>query len=291
MYMNFSDGMKGLLFIFTASLLFSACSAPVTGGSASADDRPVVSVSLPVEEYFVDRLTGGSVAVNVLIPQSAGHSDYSPLPSQMMELSRSSVYMAIGELDFELSWKERMMSANRNMSWVDLDKGMARHDEEENMHHHCDPHYWLSPKQVDVMVSNMADALKPLTSFNVDSALLAVKDDIASLDSAFTAAAGTADVAFMIYHPALTSLASDYGMTQLAIEKDGNAPSPQAYMAQIDKAKSLAVSVVFVQKGYDMQKAQSAADMIGATVVEFSPEGRDWMLTMNTILKSLLLHD
>jgi len=275
--------MKRYLFISILSILFSACTTTVKN-ETSSDDKPVVSVSLPVEEYFVDRLTSGSVEVNVLIPQSAGHSDYSPLPSQMMELSRSNIYLAIGELDFELSWKKRMMNANENMKWVDLDEGIESHSEGE---HHCDPHYWLSPKQIRIMLSNMAAALKPMTNVNVDSAAQAIINDVNALDSAFVAANDSSDIAFMIYHPALTYLASDYGMTQLEIEKDGNAPSPQSYMTQIDRAKELGVSVVFVQKGYDMQKAQSAADMIGAKVVEFNPEGPDWMTTMNTILNSI----
>lgn len=278
--------MKILPYILLMFVLMSSCvKTGDTSARTSGSSKPVVSVSLPVEAYFVERLVGDNLDINILVPQSAGHSDYSPLPSQMMELSRSQMYLAIGELDFELSWKERMQNANKDMRWVNLDDGIDIISEEN--HHHHDPHYWLSPKQVRLMVGNMAKALKEITEANVDSAADVLLNEIAEYDEAFGKVGSSSKVTFMIYHPALSYLASDYGMEQLEIEKDGNAPAPQAYMSQIEKAKVLGASIVFVQQGYDMQKAQSAADMIGAKVVEFNPEGKDWPQTMNVILDAM----
>lgn len=258
----------------------------------AADSKPTISVTLPVEKYFVDRLADSTVAVNVIIPQNVGHSEYSPRPSQMMSLSNSIVYFAIGQLDFENAWKGRMISVS-NVRWVDMNKGIslvtstddAHHKAEAHSHHDTDPHYWLSPKQTRIMVQNMANELRTLSSFNVDSALAILLSDIDAFDQQLSAIG--AGKTFVIYHPALTYLARDYDMTQLEIEKDGNAPSPQSYQKLIETARANGAEIVFVQQGYDEQKAQAAADMIGAKVVSIAPENYDWLLTMQTIVSTL----
>ena len=250
--------------------------------------RPLISVSLPVEAYFVERIAGNAVDVNIMIPQSAGHGDYTPRPSQMRSIAQSDAYLAIGPLDFEQTWRERLTANADSMKWIDLSNGieMLSEDEHEGHHHAVNPHYWLSPRQVKTMVANMAKALEPVCEMHFDSALAVLNAEIDEFDSLLTSSTKDRHIAFMIYHPALDYLAHDYGMKQFEIEKHGNAPSPQTYMNEIDNARQNGVSVVFVQQGYDQQKAQSAAEMIGARVVEFSPEGIDWPATMNIIIES-----
>ena len=280
--------MRQTLMCISVVLLVLSCQRQSV--ESRLEDKAVVSVSLPVEAYFVERLAGERVDVNVLVPQSAGHSDYSPLPSQMMELSRSSMYMAIGDLDFEIVWKAKMTSVNGGMRWVDLSEGIVKEEEEHDGHRHADPHYWLSPKQVRQMVRNMAGALKqvlPGDAVAIDSAAETLSVEIDSLDRELETLAGEKSISFMIYHPALTYVARDYGMSQYEIERDGNAPSPQTYMNEIELAKSAGVRAIFVQQGYDRQKAESAAQMIGARVVDFNPESREWKSPMETVIKAL----
>ena len=52
---------------------------------------------------------GDDINVNVMIPKSVGHSDYTPQPRQIVELSHSQAYLAIGDLDFEITWRQRLI--------------------------------------------------------------------------------------------------------------------------------------------------------------------------------------
>lgn len=261
----------------------------------------MVSVSVPAVGYFVDRLAGEAVDINVLVPASAGHSTYSPRPQQMVALGRSVCYLALGGLDFELTWKDRMTNAAPQMAWLDMSRGVrlieghcCHADEVEHVGHHheaTDPHYWLSPKQARIMAQNVARALQgivPADSLSIDSALVSLQLDIAAFDRRLDSIAqASPHKAFMIYHPALSYLSADYGLQQFSVEKDGNEPTPQGYAAEIEAARTAGVGVVFVQMGYDVQKARSAAEALGAEVVEFAPEGEDWIATMNTIINAL----
>lgn len=300
--MNFQTHHNHILPIVLLLTLVMAGLSACT--SKKTEDIKHFTVSLPVEKYFIDQLLGQGVYsdkydVNIMIPQSAGHSDYSPLPRQMMKLAQSDAYFAIGALDFEITWKERLISSGNNLNWIELNRdiNMIRNNEDDehehdayNHHHHhaVDPHYWLSPRQVLHMVDNlMTDINKWFPGCqDIDSSYAALRMQIQHFDDKMKQAA-THSKAFMIYHPALTYVAQDYGITQLEIEKDGNAPSPQQYISQITQAKANSVSVVFVQQGYDIEKAQKAAQMIGARVVTFNPEGYNWAETMNTIINAL----
>ena len=76
-------------------------------------------------------------------------------------------------------------------------------------------------------------------------------------------------------------------MTQLEIEHDGNAPSPQTLERQLKTARENNVQIVFVQPGYDIEKATDIAQQIGAKVVSFNPEDEDWPSTINIIIEAL----
>lgn len=277
--------MKSLhIYIVVLSLLICGC----TSKTSETTERQSVSVSIPVVGYFVKSIIGDSIDVNVLVPQSVGHSDYSPRPSQMVALSKSNFYLAIGNLDFELTWKNRLCDANKNMKWVDLSQGVTLcFDGHTQM---SDPHYWMSPRQLKIMVNNIFDVLKNIKN---NSQIVANYENLyrridyydKQLDS--LAQSASESISFMIYHPALTYLARDYGFCQLEIEHDGNSPSMQTYVNEIEKSRANNVRVVFVQSGFDKQKAESAAEMIGAQIVEISPESSNWDLTMQTIINSL----
>lgn len=274
--------MKQYILIVACALLVSSCA-----NRSDTQNRTVVSATLPIEKYFIERLADTTVAVNVIIPQNVGHSEYSPRPSQMMTLAQSATYFAIGNLDFEIAWKDRMLT--NGLKWIDLSDGieLIQTDVEHKVtehHHDTDPHYWLSPLRVRTMAHNMATELKKLTTYNVDSALTSLTTDLDSLDNQLRRLSGET---FMIYHPALTYLAADYNMTQLEIEKDGNAPSPMSYKNSIEQGRSNRVKVVFVQQGYDIEKAQEAAQMLNAKVVSINPEGYNWSQTMQTIINAL----
>lgn len=93
-----------------------------------------VTVSILPQKYFVERIGGDMVRVNVMVPPGADPHSYEPKPSQMQALSRSAFYFAIGA-PFEKAWLPRMTAAGgKNLNVVHMEKGvtllpMAEHDE------------------------------------------------------------------------------------------------------------------------------------------------------------------
>lgn len=96
-----------------------------------------------------------------------------------------------------------------------------------------------------------------------------------------------ADHAFMIYHPALSYFARDYGLHQIPIEAGGKEPSPAHLKALIDTCNSENVHVIFVQPEFDRRNAELIAQQTGTRVVDINPLSYDWETEMLNIAQAL----
>lgn len=277
-----------ILATIAACVPFASCSSGVGGR--------YVTVSNPAMGFFVSRLLPADVAVNVMIPQGADHDSYTPKPSQMASLAGSEAYIAFGPLEFETTWRERILSSAPSLHWVEVSSGISLITSDDCLHHDAhhsaaDPHFWLSPRQAAIMVGNLADSLKvifPAYSSFVDSSLVSLKSDIASADSAFAQAAeSNPGQTFVIYHPALAYLARDYGFRQLCVGGDGIAPSPRRFAALADSAKAAGARVFFLQEGFAPDRVKASAADMGVRVVKFQPESANWIETMDIVSNAL----
>lgn len=286
--------MKAFLKCLVVVMLLSGCSM-----SRKSSDSGHIVVSIPAVAYFAERLTAGQAKVHVMIPQSVGHSDYMLSVKDVVVLESAELYLALGSLDFELQQRDKFKMYSPDMIWAELGDSIPllvggcshSHNHDCSAHNVADPHYWLSPLQAKQLTLNMAKHIRkvmPELTQVVDSSLQTLLVDIQKWHDKFESLAQSGRTkAFMMYHPSLSYLARDYNMRQFAIEKNGNAPSPKSMIEEIDSAKADGVSVVFVQRGYDMQKAAVAAQQLRATLIEIDPTGYDWEQTMSTIFNAL----
>jgi len=93
--------------------------------------------------------------------------------------------------------------------------------------------------------------------------------------------------AFMIYHPALSYMARDYGLTQISIEHDGKAPSPAHMKKMLEEAKAHNIKTIFLQKQFNIENAQVIAKEINAELIQIDPLSEDWLTEMNRIMTYL----
>lgn len=268
-------------------LLLAACR-----GSAPTGPRGVVTVSTPAMGWFVSRLCPDSVEVNVMIPQGTDHDNYTPRPGQMTRLSASAAYIALGPLEFETTWRERLQAAAPRMAWAEASGGIELIGGGCDSHSHAaDPHYWLSPRQAATMALNIAKILKtslPDISVHVDSALPPLLSDIAHADTLMLRASQTSPgQTFVVYHPSLAYVARDYGLRQLTVGNDGVTPQPRRFAALADSAKRADARVFFIQPGFTPDRVEATASAIGARVVSISPESADWPGTIGVIADAL----
>ncbi len=264
----------------------------ITGGCRRAAEpkKCGVTVSLPAVAYFVDRLLPDSIEVGAMIPPGDNHDTYSPQPSQLVRLTSSVAYVALGPLEFETTWRERIVSSAPEMKWIDISNHVDVIGEGESR----DPHYWLSPRRCRQMVEGMRKELTglfPSAADYISTEARKLDGELATVDSLMVVAVGERAEAFLTYHPSLTYIAADYGLEQLAIESEGIAVSANSVRETIDRAREKKVGVFFVQAGYDEARVGVIAEETGGRIVKIEPEGSDPMECMMLIARTLAGRD
>jgi zinc transport system substrate-binding protein len=279
---------KFLLSVLIGSLsLFSSC-------HRSGTDKTMVTVSIAPVKYFVDRLTDDALVVNVMVPQGASHGTYSPTASQMQKLSESRVYFRIGSLGYEQAFIGRLKELNPTMREVNLsDYTELIRGEEINHGDHVheggiDPHIWMSPAVMLTLLTVIADNLidlYPELNETIQNNQVILKAEMETVhQEMLDIANGVNQKRFLIFHPALTYLARDYGLEQVSIEHEGKEPSPARLSLLIKDARAESIPFIFIQEEYDVRNAQLVAQETGAKVVRLNHLAYDWISNMKELM-------
>jgi zinc transport system substrate-binding protein len=287
--------MKNIFIALITILLVSSCSS-----NKSEISKPIISVSIAPQKYFIEQLVGDSIEVNVMIPQGSDHASYAPTAAQIKKLSNSIAYIQMGHLGFEATWNERLKAANKQMKWYDLSKGINMIQGEHHHHHHdhdhvctggIDPHTWTSPKEVKLISRNLKTCLNELFP--------QYKDMIASNYEQFNSQVDEMDerlnmlqsnkpgLTFMIFHPAYTYLARAYDFEQITIEFEGKTPTPAKLKSTIEMAKQKEIKTIYIQQEFDQNNAKVIADEIGATTIQVNPLSAEWYNEMEHFISNL----
>lgn len=91
----------------------------------------------------------------------------------------------------------------------------------------------------------------------------------------------------MIYHPALTYYARDYGLEQLSLEIEGKTPSPMHLKEMTDLAIHHQISKILIQNQFDRKNAEVLAKETGAEIIQFDPLDLQWGKQMSYIAEQL----
>ncbi|MCD4710554.1 MAG: zinc ABC transporter substrate-binding protein [Bacteroidales bacterium] len=284
--------MKNNLLFIVALLLATSCR---TGSEAG--DKPVISVSIIPQQYFIEQLAGDLVEINVMIPPGASPATYEPTISQLGRLDRSKVYFRIGYVGFERSWMDKISSVNPGMKIVDLSEGVEIIQEDtvergdHHTHHGTDPHIWMSTINARIIVHNIYREL--LLLFPGDKEYLLARFDqfSLSLDSLHLAITnkleGIENRKFIIYHPALTYYARDYGLEQFSLEIEGKTPSPAHLKQMTDLSIHNQISKILIQNQFDHKNAKVLAEETGSEIIQFDPLDLQWGEQMRYIAEQL----
>lgn len=263
----------------------------------------MVTVSIPPIKYLVDRISGNELDVNVMVATGACQETYEPTPVQMKDVAKSSIFFGISNLEFEQKWLQNIKANNAKLSYKNLAEGIYEEPEacthteaeHEHGHHHShggvDPHFWLSPKNYKAMAQAAYNELVRLFPSNKEAYTRNYNALTASIDSVDAAAKSKlinlTNKKFIIYHPALSYFAKDYGMEQISIEKDGKEPDANHIKELVTIAKTNGIKKIFVQKEFDMSIIKSFAGEIGATIEPINTFAYDWVGNMNQIIETL----
>ncbi len=278
-----------LIAILVAAVLFILPAMPVRASSLG------VFVSIAPQRYFVRKIGGALVNVSILVPAGSDPHTYEPKPRQMVELSKSKLYFAVG-VDFEKAWLQKIAATHSGMRIIRTDEGITkipmtdrhRHEgadskQDKKAEPHDggpDPHVWLAPALVKIQAGHILKALieadprnRPLYAANHDAFLKELDALDGELRALFSGRKGSK---FMVFHPSWGYFAGAYGLEQVPVEVEGKEPKAAQLQSLIRRAKEEGVKVVFVQPQFSVKSAEMVAREIGGQVVRVDPLAEDW---------------
>ena len=262
-----------VVLMVTAGTLFS-CS------SAKNDNANKITVSIEPLRYLTEQIVGDRFEVVTMVPKGSSPETYEPTARQMADLSESILYIKVGELGFERTWMPRLTSNAPHITVVNSSEGITSHIGD-------DPHSWMSARNAIIMAHNIYKAVKRIDvkdSVFFRQRLDSLCNVIHATDKYIRQTTAQAQCkSFIIYHPALTYFASDYGLEQLALEEHGREPSAAELEQIISTARAKGVKTMFVQREFANRNVDIITNTIGARKVEINPLGYDWNKEMRTI--------
>ncbi|MCI6279323.1 MAG: zinc ABC transporter substrate-binding protein [Bacteroidales bacterium] len=261
-------------------------------------DKPLVTVSVAPQAWFVDQISGGLVSARPMVPRAANPEEYDPSPLDIARLEESALFIYTGTLPFEIAWIDRLSGTETKV--LNLAERMP-HDllfpvEETHGDGHThplgDPHFWTSfegGRQIAEVSFEALVGLLPGDSTVLRKnyeALLAKISDLED-ESRETYASDASPKAFLIYHPSLTAYSREMGLRQLVIEEDGKEPSPRHLASVLHEAAAAGVKTVLVQKEFNPSGSRSAAKELSIKTVEINPYDYDWEGQMRLLVSAL----
>ena len=282
--------MKKLIYFLTL-LILGAC-----GNSPQKNEKPILTVTLEPLRYFTEAIAGGHYEVVSMVPKGSSPENYDPTPQQLVALSRSQAYFRIGYIGFEQAWMKKLQANAPEMKVFDTSRGVdfirgEGHWHGDHFHEGgVEPHIWNSTRNAIIIAENIYEALCELDAIHQEeykNRLDSLKETIAQTDAKVSAFLENADSTFLIYHPALSYFARDYGLKQISIEENGKEPSPAQLKALIETCRKEKAHVIFVQQEFDQRNAQLIADELGVNVVPINPLSYNWDEEMVRVAQAL----
>ena len=249
------------------------------------ENRAVVSIA-PLKP-LVQEILGDDFEVSVLVPQGASPETFEPTPKQLREVESARFIFATGLLEFEQSLlhriarKEQVVNLSQGIDVIAGTCSHAHHNHANCSHNHAhgvDPHIWCSPKQLDKMAANAYNAIArempDSTKYKENYAGLCIK--LLALDTMVAIRCQKSqNKKFFIYHPALTYLARDYGLTQVAIEHEGKEPSAKHLAQLIDQAREAGIKHIFYQSEFPASSVEAICKDTNSNAMEINPLEED----------------
>lgn len=261
-------------------------------GGRQHNQPPQVTVTIQPLAYLVERLTDSDFQIQTLVPPGTGPETYSPTPRQIAGAERSLMLFSVGLLDFEQELAGRIEKNSDAVQMVVLSAGIPLLEGEcvsagRNRHGHgVDPHIWTSPANLKQMAANVLESLEERfpDSIRYRANYLRLVNELDSLDNRIrTRLQRSGTEAFVIYHPALSYYANEYGLEQIALESEGKEPTADHLRKVIDRARMEGIGTFLYQRQFPRSVVETAAADAGATVEQIDPLAKDIPATLLSI--------
>lgn len=242
---------------------------------------PQVLVTVAPYKFFVEKIAGNSVQVQVLVPAGANPHSFEPSARTLVKASQSALWLRIGEA-FEKKSIAVLKNSNPSITIIDMRQGVI-----ECTGDHCDNHIWLSLELVKIQAKIIKQALaklspdnEPLYQLGLERFLREIDQMIASNKKLF---AERPTKAILVSHPAFGYFCRDYGIQQLSVEHEGREPTIKQTNELIEKVRALGVKKAIIEPQYQNKGTLLIADELHIPAYLIDPYAESWRDNMNYI--------
>lgn len=272
--------IKFLTAVFILALFFGCKEKE----SFNTPDKIKVSVTIAPFADIVKNIGEDNVDVNTIIPSSQDPHTFEPSPRQMQKLIQAEFYFMVGAgFNFEETWLKNFNLSDTTKK-IDCSEDITRIGD--------NPHYWLSPKNVEVIADNIFEALVkyyPQHYDDFESNKNQFLSELDSLDKKIKKQyAEKNNKAFFVNHPAWTYYADHYKLKQLSIEKEGKPAGASDLTKIIKTGKKLNINTIFVEPQKNPDEARLIADELDAKIVKIEPLPKDYLDNLKTTSEKIL---
>ena len=279
--------MKRFLYLIILCVILAGCKGTpqkqADSGKASGTEKPAVTVTISPYKYFVDQIAQGKVDVNVMVSNGNNPETYEPYAQQMMELSKSALYLKVGSIGFEQTWMKKLQDNAPDMKVIDTSVGIKP---AKTPGGNIDPHVWMSCSNARIIASNILKALCELEPKNkafFEKNYLSLLKIIDKRDSIIRKSFKDHPELvrkFVIYHPILTYFARDYQLEQLAIEEEGREPSAAQLKSLIQRARKEKIKFCLIQAEFANRNTTTFINESHTKPMDINPLQGDWNWAM-----------
>lgn len=283
--------MKRFLYLIILCVILAGCKGTpqkqADSGKTSGKEKSAVTVTVTVTispyKYFVDQIAKGKVDVNVMVSNGNNPETYEPYAQQMMELSKSALYLKVGSIGFEQTWMKKLQDNAPDMKVIDTSVGIKP---AKTPGGNIDPHVWMSCSNARIIASNILKALcelepknKAFFEKNYQSLLSIINKRDSIIKESFKK---NPDLVrkFVIYHPILTYFARDYQLEQLAIEEEGREPSAAQLKSLIERARKEKIKYCLIQAEFANRNTTTFINESHTKPMDINPLQGDWNWAM-----------
>ena len=283
--------MKRFLYLIILCVILAGCKGTpqkqADSGKTSGTEKPAVTVTVTVTispyKYFVDQIAKGKVNVNVMVSNGNNPETYEPYAQQMMELSKSALYLKVGSIGFEQTWMKKLQDNAPDMKVIDTSAGIKP---AKTPGGNIDPHVWMSCQNARIIASNILKALcnlEPKNKAFFEKNYLSLLKIIDKRDSTIREGFKNHPEMvrkFVIYHPILTYFARDYQLEQLAIEEEGREPSAAQLKSLIERARKEKIKFCLIQAEFANRNTTTFINESHTKPMDINPLQGDWNWAM-----------
>jgi len=277
--MNLKLITRYIISVITASILSSCTKIDV--------EKINISVGIEPQKFFVEKICGNKVSVSVFVKSGMSPENFEPLPSQIMNVSKSEIYFKIG-MPFEELLIKNFPQTEPKLKIIDTGKGIKFRKSEtyssvfgiknnHSIHNHglYDPHIWLSTELLKIQAENIYNSITAIDPLNkefyknnyniflceIDSVKNIITENLESLNNRNV----------LVYHPAWGYFCDEFSLNQVPIEFEGKEPGIKELSKIISFVKENKIKFILADSQNNSPSLLSIANELELKIIKHDP--------------------